>query len=65
MNSAGTAGERVIDMNSVGMAGERVIDMNTHPVGDFCSVPFVVLKILCRQFYGVDCNFPVQHTETV
>ena len=27
MNSAGTAGERVIDMNSVGTAGGRVIDV--------------------------------------
>ena len=34
-----------------GKAGERVIDMNTHPDGDFCSVPFIVLKILWRQFY--------------
>jgi hypothetical protein len=44
----------------VGSAGEQVIDVNTHPDGDFCSVPFVVLKILWRQFYGVDWNFHVQ-----
>jgi hypothetical protein len=30
----------------VGRAGERVVDMNTHPDGQFCSVPFVVRKIV-------------------
>ena len=56
MCSVGKAGERVIDMNSVGTAREQVIDMNTHPDGHFCSLPFVVLNILWRQFYRVDCT---------
>ena len=56
MNSVGRAEERVIDMCSVGRAGEWVIDMNTHPDSHFCSVPFLVLKISWRQFYGVDCT---------
>jgi len=30
--------------------------MNIHPDGDIYSVPIVVLKILWRQFYGVDWN---------
>ena len=51
------------DMCSVGRAGEWVTDVNTHPDGDFRCAPFVVLKMLWRQFHGVDWNFPVQHTE--
>jgi hypothetical protein len=50
------------DMCSVGMAWDQIIDMNTLRDGHFCSVPFVVLKILWRKFYGVDWNCPAQHT---
>jgi len=43
-------------MCSVGRSGEQVIDMNTHPDSHFCSVPFLVLKMSWRHFYGVDCT---------
>jgi hypothetical protein len=48
--------ERFLSDTEGTCAGEQVIDINTHPDGDLCSLPFVVLKILW--------NFPVQHTET-